>query len=136
MNGNFYTYLYWCFYSLVWKRKGDTSHQRAAVLLSVSEGLWIVIILTWQVIFFYDPSYRFQFRSIDYRYIFGIMGLIIIAINYYLLLKDRKYERINKLYKGKYLETRAKAIAIFILLTSFFGMIVSGVFLSRTINGW
>lgn len=136
MSKNFYTYLYWCFYSMVRKRKGDTSHHRAAVLLSVSECLLIIVILSWLGIFFYDSSYSFSLRSIDFRYVFGIMVLIIIGFNYFILLRDRRYVRINSLYKAKCSERKAKTIAISILFITFFGMIVSGIFLSKTINGW
>jgi cytochrome c biogenesis factor len=121
---------------MVRKRTGDTSHQRAAVLLSISECLLIIIIFSWLAILFYDSGHSFSLRSIDFRYVFGVMVLIVIGCNYLIFLKDRRYVRIHSLYKGKYSERKAKAIAISILFITFFGMIVSGIFLSKTINGW
>lgn len=136
MKGNVYTYLFWCFYSLVWKSKGDTSHIRAVVLFSISESLLLIIFLSCLGVLFYDFYNFFPFRSLDYRYLFGVVGLIIIGGNYYVLIRGRKYEKIKNLYNGKYSKKRGKIVAISILSACFLVMIASGIFLSKTINGW
>lgn len=57
-----YQYLYFCFYNLVVKRKGDISYERAAALLSLCNsllctGLFIHFSIWFDITFLFGKSY-------------------------------------------------------------------------------
>jgi hypothetical protein len=135
MNKNIYTYLYWCFYSMVRKRAGDTSHQRAAVLFSISQFFWIVIIAIWTFVLLNNGEFKYL-KSFDFRVLFAMIMLIIIGINYWILLRENRYIKINNFYIQSCSKRKAGLFGILIIILSFALVIASGIALSKTINGW
>lgn len=135
MNKNVYTYLYWCFYSMVRKRAGDTSHQRAAVLFSISQFFWIVIIAIWTFVLLNNGEFKYL-KSFDFRILFAIIMLIIIGVNYWILLREDRHIKINNFYIQSCSKRKAGLFGILIIILSFAAVIASGIALSKTINGW
>lgn len=120
-----FEFLYYCFYSLVLKRDGDFSHERASFGYAISSSLYIISL------YFFLKTYL-QLKFIENKYVFFIIGIILFLTSVLLFSKyfrkRNRYIKILNRYKNDsdFLKLIYKLIAVIFFFLSFFIFAYSG----------
>lgn len=129
-----YNYLYWCFYNLVWKKKGDSSQESATVLFSV---IMLIIIFTaciWVSMFF--EIREIWTKNINYIIALPALALINIIVHFHYYVKSGFYKEVVNYFDKRHSKRIAKIVALEIIFFSFGFFMVTGVNLSKFLHGW
>lgn len=132
MRFKLYNYLYWCFYNLVWKKKGDSPQESATVIFSVIMLIIFFTACVWASIFF--EIREIWTKNVNYVLVLPALALINIIVHLHYYVKNGYYKKVVKYFDKVHSKKTSRIVALGVIIFAFGFFMVIGVNLSKFLH--